>query len=221
MKIQVVFASLLAFSGLASQAVAIPEGATTEGSVTSNPITESAPTESTPPESVAAPAEAPVASAAVENFESRYRIGNNDVISIRVFNEPELSREKVRLNEAGFIQYIALGEFKVLGLTTREVEEIVTKALLGNYLKNPRVTVSVDEYRPYFVSGEVGKRGSYPYQPGMTVLRAITIAGGFSARAAENKIFIRRESEPGVKIKVEADSPIEPGDIITVEESFF
>lgn len=154
-------------------------------------------------------------------FRSKYKLGTGDVISIRVFNEPDLSMERVRMTEAGSIQYVILGEINIAGLTTREVETLVENKLLDGYLRNPKVTVSVDEYRPYYIGGEVVKRGSYPYVPGMTVLKAITIAGGFAPRASRSKIFLSPEGMPEDKRKVSEDDPIAPGDIITVEESFF
>lgn len=154
-------------------------------------------------------------------FRSQYRLGTGDVISIRVFNEPDMSMQAVKMTEAGSIQYVFLGEILVSGLTTREVEQLITERLRNGYLRNPRVTVTVDQYRPYYIGGEVVNRGSYPYVPGMTVLKAITIAGGFAPRASKSKIFLSPENSPEQKNKVSPEDPIAPGDVITIEESFF
>ena len=157
-----------------------------------------------------------------EEWLSRYQLGTGDVISIVVFGEDDLKREKIRLTDAGTISYPVLGELKVLGRTVGEVTAIIAEGLRGRYLVNPRVSVSVDEYRPYFIHGQVEKGGGFPFQPGMTVRKAVSIAGGFKERASKEKIFIVREKEKsGKPFKVDLETPVLPGDIITVEESFF
>lgn len=153
---------------------------------------------------------------------SRYKLGSGDVITIVVFGEDDLKREKIRLTDAGTISYPVLGELKVLGLTVGELEKIITDGLRGRYLVNPRVAVSVDQYREFFINGQVQRGGGYPYQPGLTVRKAVSIAGGFKERASREKIFVVREGDKTAKsVRVELDAPVQPGDIITVEESFF
>ena len=154
---------------------------------------------------------------------SRYRLASGDVISIYVLGEDELKREKVRLTDAGTIQYAVLGEIRVKGLTAGDLEQKITSGLLAaNYLKNPKVTVSIDEYRPFFINGEVYKAGGYPYVPGLTVLKAVSIAGGFKDRASKRNMYVVRDGTPNEqRQRVEMDTPIYPGDILTIEESFF
>ncbi len=154
---------------------------------------------------------------------SRYRLGSGDVISIYVLGEDDLKREKVRLTDAGTIQYPVLGEIRLKGLTTGELEQKITAGLLkAEYLKQPKVTVSIDEYRPFFINGEVYKAGGYPYVPGLTVLKAVSIAGGFKDRASKTNMFVVRDGAANqARKKVELDTPIYPGDILTIEESFF
>jgi len=82
--------------------------------------------------------------------------------------------------------------------------------------------VQIDEYRPFYVNGMVEKPGGYPYQPGLTVRKAASLAGGFRERASLSKIYIIREEDPAQRPqKVELNTPVGPGDILTVEESFF
>src|SRR5487761_1995867 len=154
---------------------------------------------------------------------SRYRLGSGDVISIYVLGEDDLKREKMRLTDAGTIQYPVLGEIQVKGLTTGELEQKITSGLIkAQYLKNPKVTVNIDEYRPFFINGEVYKPGGYPYVPGLTVLKAVSLAGGFKDRASKRNMYVVRDGTPNEDRKrVNMDSPIYPGDILTVEESFF
>lgn len=153
---------------------------------------------------------------------SSYRLGAGDVVSIRVFGEDDLSREKVKLTDAGTVPYPVLGELHVLGMTVGDLEQLITNGLKGRYLVNPRVSVLIDEYRPFYVNGMVEKPGAYPYKPGLTVRKAASLAGGFKERASSEKMYVIREGDRSQKpMKVELNTLIGPGDILTVEESFF
>lgn len=160
--------------------------------------------------------------AAEEDGMSNYRLGSGDVISIIVFDEKELSLEKVKLSDAGSISYPMLGEIRVLGLTVSELQQKLTNGLKGVYLIDPKVTVAIDRYRDVFVNGQVHKPGNYPYQPGLTVRKAISIAGGFKDRANTDSVSIIHENQnQPTPTKSTLGTPVEPGDTITVEESFF
>ena len=153
---------------------------------------------------------------------SRYRLESGDVISIYVLGEDDLKRDKIRLNDAGTIQFPVLGEIRIKGMTIGDLEQKITSGLKGRYLVNPKVIVNIDEYRPFFINGEVGRPGGYPYVPGLTVLKAVTLAGGFKDRASKSKMFVVRDGDSNkARQKVELDTAIYPGDILTVEESFF
>jgi polysaccharide export outer membrane protein len=153
---------------------------------------------------------------------SNYKLGSGDVISIKVFGEDDLSREKIRLTDAGTISYPVLGEIRVDGLTLGDLESLITKGLRGRYLVNPRVSVNIDEYRQFFVNGQVEKPGGYPFQPGLTIRKAVSLAGGFKERASLNKIFLIRDGDATHQpVKVDLNAAVNPGDVITVEESFF
>ena len=150
-----------------------------------------------------------------------YRLGVGDLIKVQVYDEPELSLE-TRVSDSGSIDYPVLGSIALKGRTLREVKQSIHDGLLDGYLVNPNVYVSVVEYRPYFINGEVITSGGYPFHPGLTVNKAITIAGGFTERASKSKIFVSSSDEPDSKpTRVSLLHRIQPGDIITVEESFF
>lgn len=160
--------------------------------------------------------------AAEEEGMSNYRLGAGDTISIIVFDEKELSLKEVKLSDAGSISYPMLGEIRVLGLTVSALQQKVTDGLKGKYLIDPKVTVAIDQYRDVFVNGQVHKPGNYPYQPGLTVRKAISIAGGFKDRAYTDSVSIIHENQDKpTPIKGTLGTLVEPGDIITVEESFF
>jgi protein involved in polysaccharide export with SLBB domain len=153
---------------------------------------------------------------------SNYKLRSGDVISIQVLGEEDLRRDRIRLSDAATISYPILGEIRLFGKTVAELETLIRDGLKGRYLINPQVTVTIVEYRNFFINGQVEKTGSYPYVPGLTVLKAISLAGGFKERASKEKIFVIREDDPAQKRqRVDQNAVVLPGDIITVEESFF
>lgn len=159
--------------------------------------------------------------AVAEGEMSNYRLGTGDTISINVYDEKELSVDKVRLSDAGTVSIPMLGETRVAGLTVSEFELSVVTGL-KKYLINPKVTVSIEQYRDFFVNGQVHKPGNFPFQPGLTVRKAVAIAGGFKDRASQSHVGIIHENdEKHIPIKVDLGTLVMPGDIITVEESFF
>ena len=133
--------------------------------------------------------------ATVDKLLSSYRLGSGDVVSIRVLGEDDLKREKIRLSDAGTISFPMIGEIKVLGRRVAELEGLIADGLRGRYLLNPVVSVTIEEYRPFFVNGQVEKPGAYPFQPGLTIPKAISLAGGFKERASKEKIFVIREDD--------------------------
>jgi polysaccharide export outer membrane protein len=160
-------------------------------------------------------------SALGRDFSSSYGLGPGDLIAVQVYDEPEMSVE-TRISDRGTISYPFLGEVSVSGLTALQLEDSITSRLKGPYLVNPEVTVSILEYRPLFVNGEVEKPGGFPFSPGLTVRKAISLAGGFKERANRKRINVVRETEPGnAPRSIELEDQVMPGDIITVERSFF
>ena len=153
---------------------------------------------------------------------SSYKLGSGDMISVRVLGEDDLRREKVRLSDAGTLSFPVLGEIRVKGMTVGALEDYITKGLKGRYLLNPQVTVAIEEYRNFYVNGMVEKPGGYPFSPGLTVRKAITLAGGFKERASREKFNIIRDDDPKqTPRKVDMNTAVLPGDILTIEESFF
>lgn len=155
-------------------------------------------------------------------FLSNYKLGPGDLITVRVLGEEDLSREKVRLSDTGALSLPGSGEINALGKTTIEVERMVVERLKGRILINPQVSVFVEEYRPFFINGMVEKPGGYPFQPGLTVRKAAALAGGFKERASMRKIYLIREGDKTQQaVNVDLNAVVLPGDIVTVEESFF
>jgi len=158
---------------------------------------------------------------AAAGMDEVYRLNTGDKIKIHVMREPELSVE-TRLGSSGTIRYPFLGDIRVSGLTTAELEQKLVRALGNGYLLDPQVRVSMEEFRPFYVNGEVKSPGAYPYQPGLNLRKAISLAGGLNASADENKIFLIKAGTVRKKgVARGLDVSVGPGDTITVKKSYF
>jgi len=151
---------------------------------------------------------------------NRYELQSGDKIKIVIYGEDDLTLETI-INNDNIIRYPFLGNINIKGMTIGELETYIFKRLDGDYLISPNIYISVLEYRPFFIRGEVKSPGSYSFTPGLTVQKAVSIAGGFTDQAAKSKIYLVREKDLNTKLKVNHSFKIFPGDIITVEESYF
>lgn len=151
-----------------------------------------------------------------------YRLGPGDKVKVSVFGHPEESGEFVVDNE-GMLPYSPIGQIKAQGLTVAEVQEELRVQLDRTLLVNPRVSTEVVNYRPFYIYGEVQRGGSYPYVSGLTVRRAIAIAGGFTRRARQEPVIVLREGrdQAASRLEAELDVPVFPGDVIEVERRLF
>lgn len=157
---------------------------------------------------------AAVSASAAEN--SDYMLAPGDVISVQVFNEPELSVSNLRIPGNGVISYPLLGRIDTQNHSLATLEKHLTALLLNGYLKKPEVSISMSEYRPFFVKGDVKQPGRHPFAEGMTLEQALTIAGGSSDFGDSTKISVNRFSGETVEAQG-ADFQIRPGDVITVK----
>lgn len=159
---------------------------------------------------------APVASPAT------YRLTPGDKMKVTVFNEADLTGEFL-VNERGNVAFPLVGEVQAANATPDEFQQRLTSRLSGKYVKKPRVSVEMINYRPLNVLGEVRNAGQYQYRPGMTLQDAVALAGGFTYRANSRTVYIRR-ADAGGEISVSTDGekvPILPGDNIRVPERYF
>lgn len=148
-----------------------------------------------------------------------FPIGVGDELSITVYNEPDLS-VTATIGASKTIQLPLLGEVSVVGKTPNELAEELEARLFDGYLVNPNVLVKVVSYRSVYVRGAVNKAGSYDFEVGLTVEKAIAIAGGLKDRASSREWYVIREPDKE-RIKVDKDTLIMPGDIVEIKESLF
>ena len=164
-----------------------------------------------------ASAQAPPAAASAD----RYVLGPNDRIRLKVYGEPDITGE-YEINSGGQVSIPLAGHIKAAGSTTPQLERSIAAALAKGIVRDPRVNVEIAQYRPYYILGEVKKSGEYPYRLGLTVMDAVASAGGFTYRANENKVYLRRSGAGAEETyPLDAPVPIFPGDNIRVPERYF
>lgn len=153
---------------------------------------------------------------------SEYRLGAGDTVRLIIFGEDQLTGE-YRVSASGNIAVPLLGGVHAAGLTPAALQAAVAAALVHDkLLRDPSVVAEVTAYRPIFVLGEVNKPGEYPYQPGMTVVTAAAVAGGFTYRAVQGYASVVRTIDGhAVEGKATRQSYVQPGDVITVYERWF
>ncbi|MDJ0275587.1 polysaccharide biosynthesis/export family protein [Sphingomonas sp. 2R-10] len=167
--------------------------------------------------------QAPVASTPLQNGTGGdvYTLGIGDRVRISTFNEPSLSGE-FQVGGKGTISFPLIGDVPAQDKTGKQLEAVLVERLGAGYIRNPRVTVEVLSYRPFFILGEVSRPGQYPTFDGMTLSRAIALAGGYTYRANRKQALIRH---PGAtqeqRVTIDSDVRIQPGDVVRIGERYF
>lgn len=153
---------------------------------------------------------------------SGYQLGPGDTVRVITYGE-ELLTGDFRVNDQGLVALPLAGIVRAAGKTPDGLATAIAQGLRrGDVLRRPSVSVEVSSYRPIYVLGEVNKPGQYPYQPGMTVVTAAAVAGGFTYRAVEDyAAIVRNVGGESVEGKVFRQAPVQPGDVITVFERRF
>ncbi len=151
-----------------------------------------------------------------------YLLGPGDRVRVKVYNEPDITGE-YEVSRNGNVSIPLAGEIRAGGTTTRQLENAIRGRLAAGVITDPRVNVEVAVYAPFYIHGEVKRAGEYPYRPGLTVNDAVALAGGFSYRANEQKLYLQRAGAPEETIVYPTDAPIAvmPGDNIRIPERYF
>lgn len=150
-----------------------------------------------------------------------YRLGSGDVLKLVVFNQEDLNGEYT-IDGTGNISLPLIGTVAAKNLTLEELDASIKNKLSPDFLLNPKLSIQVLNYRPFYILGEVEKPASYPYVNGMTYLTAVAIAGGFTYRAKENLVYVIHSNDSSQQeIETPMDQQVIPGDIIRVDERLF
>lgn len=150
-----------------------------------------------------------------------YRLAPDDKVKITVFGEEDLTGQYM-VGSDGNLSFPLIGMVPAGGLTLAELQEALSTRLAAAYLKSPKVSADIVEYRPFYILGEVNKAGQYPYRVGMTVNAAVATAGGFTYRANKKKVVIQHFGATGERrYRLDSDLLVSPGDTIRILERFF
>jgi polysaccharide biosynthesis/export protein len=158
---------------------------------------------------------------AVASTDGPYLLDTGDRLRIFVYGQPNLSRLYI-VDHDGKVTVPLIGAVKARGQTTYALEGSIRSRLGSQFVKDPQVTVDVQQNRPFFILGEVRTAGQFPYVSGMTIETAVAIAGGYSERANERRMKITRRIDGLVEVlEVPPDYVVQPGDTVYVYERFF
>jgi polysaccharide export outer membrane protein len=150
-----------------------------------------------------------------------YRLGPADKVRITVYGEETLTGE-YSVSGSGVISFPLIGEVRAAERTLPQIREEIRAKLADGYLREPQVSAEVLTFRPFYILGEVNRPGQYPYMDGLTVPKAVATAGGFTYRANQKKVFIKRGDHPTEEVhQLTAETMVAPGDIIRIGERFF
>ncbi len=150
-----------------------------------------------------------------------YRIGAGDTLRLTVFREESLSGE-FQVNESGTMSLPLVGDIQAVGKTIPEFRTDLTALLGQEFVRDPNVTVSVVNYRPVYVLGEVENPGQYDYAENMTVFALVARAGGFTYRADQTIAMIRHENEPEERAyTLTSGGAVLPGDTVRFVARYF
>lgn len=150
-----------------------------------------------------------------------YTLAGGDRLRIIIFGQDSLSNS-YNVDGSGHIAMPLIGTIPARGQTTQSLARAIEDRLRGGFLREPKVSVEVEQYRPFFVLGEVNASGQFPYVNQMTVQTAVAIAGGFSPRANRNYAELTRVMQGQiVTVAVPINTPMKPGDTIIIKERYF
>lgn len=151
-----------------------------------------------------------------------YQLDTGDKLRVTVFGHDNLTNSYT-VDGSGRISMPLIGQIPAKDLTTASLGQSIEQRLKAGYIREPRVTVDVDTYRPFFILGEVTTAGQFQYVNGMTVQTAVAIAGGYSPRADQKRAIITRKLPGGEIITgaVDISAPVRPGDSVKIPERWF
>ncbi len=153
--------------------------------------------------------------------EQDYLLDTGDTISIQVYGEQDLSILNILITSDGHFDYPYLGRIKAIQKTPKQIKDEIEAGLKGDYLINPKVMVTINTFRLFYVNGEVRKPGGFEYRPGLTVEKAIALAGGLTDRASRKGVNLTQHKSGKTVKNVEMHFNVSPGDIVFIDQSFF
>lgn len=150
-----------------------------------------------------------------------YRLDSGDRLRVTVFEQANLTNTYT-VDQAGYIAFPLIGQVPARGATLPQLEGAIAQKLKQGFLRDPDVSIEVDRYRSIFIIGQVGQPGQFSYVPGMTIMNAVAVAGGFTSRANQRDVDVTRKINGQIITgRVPITDPILAGDTIHVRERLF
>lgn len=150
-----------------------------------------------------------------------YTLGAGDRVRVIVFGQDLLSNSYA-VESSGNIAMPLIGSVHAAGRTPVQLAGEIEARLRAGYIREPRVLVEVEAYRPFFILGEVTTAGQYPFVNGMSVETAVAIAGGYTPRGRKDDAQLTRtEGGRTLTADVPVTTPVRPGDTIYIPERYF
>lgn len=162
---------------------------------------------------------APVTTAAA----NEYTLSSGDKLRVIVFGEETLTGEYV-ITSAGNLSFPLVGNMPANGRTVEQLQDALAARLADGYINNPRVSIQVISFRPFYILGEVNRPGEYPVSTGLTLQQAVASAGGFTYRANTRRVFLKRANETQEQLLDLRGGPpiiVRAGDTIRIGERHF
>lgn len=162
-------------------------------------------------------------SAALADPDAEYRLSAGDKVRVIVFGEETLTGDYV-ITSGGNLTFPLVGNLAATDKTVEQLQVAVAAALNDGYVNNPRISIQVVSFRPFYILGEVNRPGEYPVSTGLTLEQAVASAGGFTYRANTKRAFLKRSSETQERpIAVRGAAPVivRAGDTIRILERRF
>jgi len=158
---------------------------------------------------------------AQEGAVESYTLDSGDRLRVVVFGQDGLTNSYI-VDASGHIAMPLIGSVPARGATSEGLAGRIAERLRHGYIREPHVAVEIEAYRPFFILGEVGSPGQYPYVANMTVETAVAIAGGFGPRGYRDEVTITRSAGGRLyRFAVPVTYPVRPGDTVTVRERWF
>lgn len=168
-------------------------------------------------------AQVAAATEAAATADTEYRLASGDKLRISVFAEDTLSGEYI-ITSSGNVTFPLIGNVAASGQTVEQLQATIAKSLADGYVRDPRVTIQVISFRPFYILGEVNRPGEYPVSTGLTLEQAVASAGGYTYRANTKRAYLKRANDAeATLVDVRGNKPIiiRAGDTIRIRERHF
>ena len=150
-----------------------------------------------------------------------YTLDTGDVLRVIVYNEQSLSAD-FTVSDDGTLSIPTLGPVPARGLTVQQVRQEIFDGLNAGIILEPGLSVQLVQYRPFFIVGEVTRPGQYNFMPGLNVLGAVAVAGGFTIRANTREVtIVRTRAGQAGEWSAATVTDLRPGDVVVIREQFF